>query len=463
MSGAEPNAAGLAAAAARLTAHPWPAALSAALARLREGGHAAYLVGGTVRDVVLGRPLGGAFDVATDVLPLEVAGRFPRVEPLGLVHGTVLLVLDGALVECTTFRREGAYPDARHPETVTFTRDVREDLARRDFTMNALAWDPASGSLLDPHDGLGDLERRRLRAVGDPVLRFHEDALRPLRAARFAATLELEVEPATRAALGAAVGRARLLAVERVRDELGKLLLAPRPSVGLELLREAGLLELWMPELTRGYGVVQNRWHAFDVYDHALHACDAAPASKPQVRWAALLHDLGKPATRVERDGEGTFYGHERVGAELADQLLARLRFPIADRERIVHLIREHMFDYRPEWSDAAVRRWLRRVGPGAVADLFDLRIADALGKGPDSGFPGGLDAFRTRVERELAARPALGIRDLAVDGGDVMRVLGIGPGPDVGRALDALLELVLERPESNTRERLLARLAEGR
>jgi len=450
-------------AAERLAARAWPVPALAGLERLRAGGHQAYLVGGTVRDVLLERPGSGVLDVATDRRPSEVMALFPRVEPIGLAHGTVLVVLDGLQLECTTFRLEGAYADARHPDQVEFTSDLRADLARRDFTVNALAFDPWSGVLVDLHGGLADLSGRRLRAVGDPVARFREDALRPVRAARLAATLELELEPATRAAMATVVERARQLSAERVRDELVKLLAAPRPSVGLELLRAAGLLELWMPELARCYGVPQNRWHGYDVYLHSLYTCDHAPAAKSAVRWAALLHDVGKPDTRVERRGEGTFYGHQSVGAGLADGLLERLRFPGELRSAIVHLVREHMFDYRAQWSDAAVRRWIRRVGEQAVADLFDLRIADLLGNGLKTGFPAGLEPLRRRVDHELAASRALRVRDLAVDGRDVMRVLGIGPGPAVGAALGALLEEVLEEPSRNTREELLARLAARR
>ena len=447
-------------AAARLTAHPWPAQVLAALERLRAGGHQAYLVGGALRDVLLGRGAAELLDVATDRRPEEVMALFPRIEPIGIAHGTVLVLLEGLGFECTTFRREGAYADARHPDEVEFTMDLRADLARRDFTVNALAFDPLSGVLVDAHDGLLDLEHRRLRAVGEPLARFREDALRPVRAARFAATLEFELEPVTRAALGGVVDRARLVAPERVRVELEKLMAAPRPSTGLELLREAGLLELWMPELARCHAVPQNRWHAHDVYTHSLETCDHAPQHKAVVRWAALLHDVGKPDTRVERRGDGTFYGHQTVGAELADRLLERLRFPGAQRAAIVHLVREHMFDYRSEWSDAAVRRWVRRVGEEAVADLFDLRIADMLGNGLTTGFPAQLEPLRRRIERVLAGSHALRVGDLAVDGRDVMEALGIGPGPGVGEALEVLLEEVLEEPGRNTRERLLARLA---
>jgi poly(A) polymerase/tRNA nucleotidyltransferase (CCA-adding enzyme) len=295
------------------------------------------------------------------------------------------------------------------------------------------------------------------------VARFREDALRPVRLARFAATLEMEPESATRQAMGSTRDRAALVAVERVRVEFEKLMTAPRPSQGWNLLRESGLLDLWMPELTRAYGVVQNRFHAWDVWDHSLFTCDAAPADKPVVRWAALLHDIGKVDTRAERDGDYIFHQHQVVGAELADRLLARLRFPTQTREQIVHLVREHMFDYRPEWGDAALRRWLRKVGIDAVADLFDLRIADVIGNGLRTGFPSQLEAMRLRLETLLQEDQALHVRDLEVDGRDVMRVLGIGPGPGVKQALEALLEEVLDHPDRNRRDLLLARLESRR
>jgi len=447
----------------RLREYRWPAPLLEALARIADGEHRAVLVGGTVRDVLLGRTAEAEFDVATDRLPADVASRFERVEPLGLAHGTVLLLVGDIRIECTTFRREGEYPDARHPEHVEFTRDLGEDLARRDLTVNAMAYDLASGELADPFGGLEDLARGILRAVGDPVDRFREDALRPVRLARFAATLEMLPESATREAMATARDRAAQVAVERVRVELEKMMTAPRPSVGWNLLRESGLLELWMPEMTRGYGVLQNRFHAWDVWDHSLFSCDAAPADKPVVRWAALLHDIGKVDTRAERDGDFTFYDHQAVSAVLADRLLARLRFPNQMREQIVHLVREHMFDYRPEWGDAALRRWLRKVGIDSVADLFDLRIADVVGNGLRTGFPSQLEAMRERLEELMAKDQALHVRDLEVDGRDVMRVLGIGPGPRVREALEALLEEVLERPESNQRDLLLARLVARR
>ncbi len=444
-----------------LRAHDWPAPLLALLARLQADGEQAHLVGGPVRDVLLGRALDPRWDIATSLTPDAVRSRVTRAEGIGERHGTLLVIEPDLLAEVTTFRREGVYSDARRPDEVWWTRDALEDLARRDLTINALAFDPVRGTLLDPFEGARDLARRRLRAVGDPADRLNEDPLRALRVARFAAVLEMEPERETRDALPRVVTRARTLAVERVREELDKMMRAAQPSRGWELLRESGLRAVWLPELAHCHAVPQNRFHAHDVYFHLLHSCDAATPDKPVVRWAALLHDIGKPGTRGLRpDGDASFHGHEQLGATLADALLARLRFPNETRERIVHLVREHMFDYRAEWSDAAVRRFVRRVGVEHIADLFDLRMADAIGNGRKTPDVGRLEALSARVDRLLEAPHALGIADLAVRGADVMAIAGLGPGPEVGAMLERLLDEVLEDPALNTPAALRARIA---
>jgi tRNA nucleotidyltransferase (CCA-adding enzyme) len=447
-----------------LVAHRWPDGLDGVMRRLRADGHAAWLVGGTVRDVLLRRGGGERVDVATDRTPEAVTALFAHVVPTGLRHGTVTVIEDGLEIEVTTFRLESDYSDARRPDAVTFTRDLEGDLARRDLTVNALAFDPVDGVLVDPHGGIEDLVRGLLRAVGDPVDRFREDGLRPLRAARLAATLEMEIEPVTRAALGAAMDRARLVSWERVGEELSRMMTAPRPSVGWNLLRDAGLLALWMPELQRCVGVPQNRWHAFDVYEHSVRACDAAPRERSRVRWAALLHDIGKPDTRVERgEDEASFYGHETVGAAKTMVLLERLRFPLAERDAIIRLVRDHMFEYRAEWTDAAVRRWLRRVTPEAVEDLFALRQADAAAKSTEGRSEDVNAAFRARIAEILQASHVLERTQLAIGGTDVMEVLQMSPGPEVGRVLEELLNQVLEHPALNNREVLIAMLERRR
>lgn len=436
----------------------FPPAVRAILQRLEAAGHEAVAVGGGVRDALLGRDSKGLWDLATSATPQEVTRLFPSAVPTGIDHGTVTLPEPTGFVEITSYRTDHGYSDARRPDEVRFGVDLVTDLERRDFTINALVYVPADGMILDAVGGFADLEARLLRAVGDPVRRFREDALRPLRGARLAAVLELAVEPKTRAALAAVSDLAPRLSPERVRDELLKLLEAPRPSVGLELLRESGLLTLLLPELDATFGVTQNRHHAFDVYHHTLRAIDAAPRLNRVVRWAALAHDLGKPGTRaLKEDGDATFYGHPQAGAKLADALLERLRWPRAEREAIVHLVAEHLFDYQPEWTDAAVRRFVRRVGDKAMPDLFALRAADAAGTRDGVPDLSNLDAFRRRIAGVLAAKPPLSTRELAIGGREVMDALGIAPGPRVGAILDALIERVLDDPGLNTAEHLLA------
>jgi len=439
-----------------------PAAILDLLRRLHEAGHRAYLVGGCVRDLLRGVPVSD-WDIATIARPEEVLRIFPSAIPTGLKHGTVTVPTDAGPCEVTTFRIEWGYTDARRPDRVEFVTDLEADLARRDFTVNAIAWDPLHGEEVDPFGGRADLSARLLRAVGSPVDRFREDGLRPIRAARFAATLEFELEPATEAALGEARAEVARVAAERLRDELMKLLGAPRPSRGFEALRKAGLLEILLPELQACVAVPQNRYHAYDVYFHTIYTVDSAPAEKPIVRLAALFHDVGKPRTRVEREnGDATFYNHEFESARLAEEAMTRLRFGRDTVERVVHLVRYHMFDYRQEWTDAAVRRFVQKVGVEKIADLFDLRIADNVGNGLKTGFPHYLEEFRGRIEGVLAARAALTLSDLKVDGKDVMRELGLPPGPRVGEILGWLLEQVVEEPSLNERDRLLRRAREA-
>ena len=432
------------------------------LETLQNTGRRAVLVGGCVRDLARGVEVGD-WDVGTAATPTEVQALFPRTVPTGLRHGTVTVLTARGAVEVTTFRVESGYRDARHPDHITFTDDLRADLERRDFTVNAIAWDPIADREEDPFGGRADLAAGILRAVGDPLRRFQEDGLRPVRAARFTATLEFEIEAETERAMGASRERVAMVAAERIRDELAKILGARVPSRGFEAMRRTGLLGVVLPELAACIAVMQNRYHAHDVYNHSIYTCDAAPRDKPDVRLAALLHDVGKPATRVEREnGDATFYNHQYESARLAEQALTRLRFSRETTEHVVHLIRQHMFDYRPAWTDAAVRRFLRSVGPEHVADLFDLRIADNVGNGTKVGFPHYLEELTARIEGVLAGAQAFTLRDLAVDGRDVMRECLLPAGPHVGAVLERLLEEVIDHPERNDRACLLRRLREG-
>jgi tRNA nucleotidyltransferase (CCA-adding enzyme) len=402
------------------------------------------------------------WDVATSARPEEVQRAFSKTIPTGIAHGTVTVILGGTSIEVTTYRGEGAYSDGRHPDRVVFGVTLDEDLARRDFTINAMAYDPVADRVVDPFGGRADLAARLIRAVGDPAARFAEDGLRVMRAVRFAATLEFGVEPATEAAIPSALGSLARVSAERVRDELLKLLGARRPSIGLEIAERTGVLGVILPELVEGVGVVQNRHHRFDVWRHTIASVDGTPGDAI-VRLGTLLHDVAKPRTaapKPDAPGEFTFYRHDSVGAEMADAVARRLKLSNKERERVSALVAHHMFWYSPEWSDATVRRFIRRVGPELLPDLFALRTGDVVGRGFGEDPENELGELRRRVEKVMAEDQALSIGDLAVDGADVMRVLAVPPGPLVGETLRALLEEVLEDPELNTRERLLERLA---
>jgi tRNA nucleotidyltransferase (CCA-adding enzyme) len=427
--------------------------------QLRSHGKRAWIVGGCVRDLLLGRTASD-WDVATDARPAELLKLFPRAIPTGIEHGTVTVVKGGHHYEVTTLRGEGTYTDGRRPDWVQFVDDITRDLARRDFTINAIAIDPADGHLIDPFDGRGDLERRVLRAVGEPRLRFSEDGLRVLRAARFVATLELSLDPATEAAIRPNLDTYRKVAAERVRDEWIKTMKARRPSLAFDVMRTTGILEATCPELAEGIGMEQNKWHAWDVWRHAVECMDAC-AGDPVLRIAALLHDVGKPRTRAwsDKTRDWTFYDHDRVGAEIAAPICERLRFSNDERARIVALVRHHLFHYSDEWTDAAVRRWIRRVGPDRVQDLYALNEADVRAKGRDFDADlAGLASLKGHVARVLADGAALSTRDLRINGHDLMRELGLAPGPIVGEVLEALLDAVTNDPALNERDALIAR-----
>ncbi|MGK3966192.1 CCA tRNA nucleotidyltransferase [Sorangium sp. So ce118] len=428
--------------------------------RLRERGKRGWIVGGCVRDLLRGQPAKD-WDVATDARPDEVVASFRKVIPTGIQHGTVTVLVRGVPYEVTTLRGDGTYSDGRRPDRVEFVDDITADLARRDFTMNAIALDPVDGHVIDPFGGQKDLEAKVIRAVGDPNERFAEDGLRVLRAARFAATLEGSIEPETERAMGSARSHQtfRCVSAERVRDEWLKAMRARRPSVAFEIMRRTELLAITCPEMIESVGCEQNRWHAYDVWGHAM-ACLDACKPEPILRVAALMHDIGKPRTRAfsDKTHDYTFYEHERVGAEMAEPILSRLRFSNDERARIVALIRHHLICYDDTWTDGAVRRWLRRVTPALAPDLYEIGFADALGKGREvTEDIASIGRLRARVEALLAAGAALSVKDLAVNGSVLMKELGIPPSKLIGEILERLVELVTEEPEANTPERLLA------
>ena len=385
--------------------------------------------------------------------------------PTGLKHGTVTVLTETRRpVEVTTFRGEGEYLDGRRPVSVTYVDSLTEDLSRRDFTMNAIAFDPLEGRLTDPFDGQGDLGRRLIRAVGDPLVRFREDGLRPMRAVRQAAQLEFEVDPPTLAAIPQTLDVFRKVSAERIRDELYKMLAAPHPSRGLALMHETGLLAEVIPELLEGVGCVQNRFHKHDVFEHTLSVVDETRGDAVR-RLGALLHDVGKPRARQPREGapgEYSFFKHEYVGAEMADAICRRLKLANADRERVVALVKNHMFFYMPDWSDGTIRRFVRRVGgQEGLSDLFALREGDVRGRGFEEDPAVEIGELKSRIAVVADADAALKVTDLAINGRDVMQILNLPPGREIGVLLERLLERVLDDPSLNERGKLEALLRE--
>ncbi|MCE5256463.1 MAG: HD domain-containing protein [Spirochaetaceae bacterium] len=425
------------------------------LQKIESSDRKAYIVGGALRDFIMGRKNCNDFDVATDASPQEIISLFPHVIPTGIKHGTVTVLLGNFQVEVTTFRIEKGYSDGRHPDSVSFVSDIEDDLSRRDFTMNAMAYNHAAGQIIDPFNGQDDIRNRCIRCVGDPAQRFGEDGLRPMRAVRFAAQLGFQMEPATLAAIPACLASFAAVSRERVRDEFEKLLMGEWALEGLRLLESTGLLEAIIPEMMPCRNCSQKGTHVFDVMDHSFHAVAAAPF-QVNLRWAALLHDIGKPASMATGpDGIPTFYNHEKISAQLAGQILRRLKLSNDDIRDIVHLIEEHMFHYTEEWSDAAVRRFIARVGTENIDDLFDLRMADSAAIQDLMPDQRNLEQLRLRIDRLIANDGAFGLKDLAVNGNDLLSI-GVPKGPLMGKVLDALLETVLDDPEQNNRQTLM-------
>ncbi|HEX9436876.1 MAG TPA: CCA tRNA nucleotidyltransferase [Candidatus Limnocylindria bacterium] len=445
-----------------------PADVATVVDKLRQTDHQAYVVGGCVRDAIRGiEP--ADWDVATDATPEEIQRIFRRSLYTNR-FGTVVVRMagppggdGGREIEVTTYRIEAGYSDHRRPDDVAFTGSLHEDLSRRDLTMNAMAWSPEhGGTIVDPFGGQADLEARVVRAVGDPDERFREDALRMLRAVRFAAVLGFAIDSATAAAIARNAKLAETLSGERVQQELVKIMRGPVPSVGFRMLSNLGLLAVIAPELEETHDTPQEKVAAENVFEHSLATLDAAaaemPASTPPdedlvLRLAALFHDVGKPETY----DDGHFHQHEFVGEAKVRQILRRWKFDKTTVEAVAHLVRNHMFWYQPDWTSSAVRRFIRKVGLERIPVLFALRKADNVGSGARAPRMYALNELWLRVQEEIQRATAFSPADLVIDGNDVMAELGIGPGPEIGRILRELFERVIDEPELNTRERLLA------
>ncbi len=414
-----------------------------------------YLVGGAVRDLLRGEKASD-WDLATDATPQEVIKMFHRVIPTGIKHGTVTILFGNLQLETTTFRTEATYSDGRHPDSVSFTGDIETDLSRRDFTVNAIALRLSDEAIVDPFGGVADIKARSLRCVGDPAERFAEDGLRPLRAARFVAQLEFDLDEPTKKAISAFLDSTARVAAERIGDEFRKTLRTKQPSRGFRIMESCGLLERLIPELSRCRGVEQKGYHRFDVLDHSFLACDKAPKENEAVRFAALFHDIGKFNTAlIDTDGVISFHRHEEESSRLTEIIMRRLRYPNSLIDHVCHLVRQHMFHYDTSWTDAAIRRFIVRVGPAFLDDLYALRRADSFALTAREIAIDPLAELIGRVDSLLAENRALSLKDLAVNGKDLLE-LGLPSGPRMGIILNELFETVMDDPKMNNRDILL-------
>ena len=429
-----------------------PQEVCAVLETLERAGYEAYAVGGCVRDSLMGKAPHD-WDVTTSALPQETMALFDHFAiPTGLQHGTVTVRSGKTACEVTTFRTDGDYPDHRHPAAVTFTRSLREDLQRRDLTVNAMAMD-VRGTLHDPFGGQADIRRRILRCVGQPERRFREDALRILRTLRFSATLGFAIEENTHRALRAQSGDLRYVAAERVREELTKLLCGT--DVLRVLLEDPQVLGVVLPEILPCVGFDQhNRHHCYDVWGHTAHAVAAAPPD-PVLRWAMLLHDLGKPQCfTLDEQGVGHFHGHHRPSAEMAEAVCRRLRFDKATAQRICMLVRYH--DRPIPLTEKAIRRAMNQLGVEGLRQLCAVKRADNLAQHPDyRSRQQEIDAGEAIMDALLEKDACFSLKQLAVNGRD-MAALGL-EGPVIGQALQTLLEAVMDGETDNDRAALLA------
>jgi len=422
----------------------------------KNNGYEAYIVGGCIRDFIIGSYVPKDYDIATNALPEEIIKLFDKTVPTGIKHGTVTVMMNGEGFEVTTYRIDGEYLDNRRPELVTFVLNLKEDLARRDFTINALAFNEQDG-VIDYFNGLEDIENKIIRAVGEPNKRFQEDALRMLRAIRFAATLDFQIEENTLRAIKMNSNLILNISSERIRDELCKMLLSRSSTKAFRLLEGTKLLEYILPELQKAVGFKQlNPHHDKDIFQHTLAVIENCPESL-NLRVAALLHDIAKPdCFTIDNKGIGHFYGHDESGVIISEQILRRLKFDNDSISKISTLVKEHM-NILEKPTDASVKRLINRVGVNLLPDLFELQRADALG----SRFPEirlkEINTVEEKTRDILQSKVPLSISELAVNGGDLMVEFSLIPGEKIGDMLKFLLDKTLENPELNSKEKLLA------
>lgn len=413
------------------------------LKRLKDAGHQAFVVGGALRDACLKRTILD-WDVATSANSQEISDIFRDTHHFFQKYGTVTLVDSGNHFEVTTFKGK--------------KQSLVEDLSLRDFTMNAMGFDPETFEIIDPFSGMEDISKKTIKAVNIPVARFREDALRLLRAVRFAVELGFRIEEKTLTALSSEAPLLRSVAAERIREELMKILMAPKPSRGFNLMVRTGLLHHFLPELLEGYLKRQNAYHRYTIFKHIMETVDTVKPV-PVLRLTALLHDIAKPRVRKKEKGLWRFYGHEYESSILAAKIMARLKFDKRITQEVTTLINHHMISYDTSWSDAAVRRLIRRVGSEYIPDLISLRRADLIAHGTNSNELDLLNELSQRIENQLGGHVPKDTKDLALNGHEIMKILELPPGPTIGKIKANLLEIITDNPELNTRQGLLGLL----
>ncbi|MCR5703519.1 MAG: HD domain-containing protein [Eubacterium sp.] len=424
---------------------------------LEENGFEAFAVGGCVRDAILGRTPDD-WDITTSALPLQVKEIFHKTIDTGLQHGTVTVRLGGEGYEVTTYRIDGEYSDGRHPDSVEYTANLIEDLKRRDFTINAMAYNPSVG-LIDAFDGIGDLERKCITCVGDAEQRFHEDALRILRAIRFSAQLGFEVSKSTSEAIKELAPTLEKISAERIHTELEKLILSPHPEK-LVVAYESGVTAIVLPEFDRMMECEQNTpYHRYNVGEHTVEVMKNVPATKV-MRWAALLHDVGKPAKKITKDGRDHFYGHAYAGSKMVPEILRRLKLDNKTIKLVTRLVECH--DDRPMntklgKTPEAVRRSVHKIGKDLYEDYLNLVYADFQGKS-DYGKEAGFEQYlyvKEQYEQIVENHICTSMKEMDISGKDLIAI-GCPLGTKIGEVLEELLELVLKNPENNRKEYLL-------
>lgn len=414
--------------------------------QLNENKHQSYLVGGCVRDILLNK-LPKDFDICTSALPDEVIKIFDKTIPTGLQHGTVTVIINHYPIEVTTMRKDGIYKDFRRPETVIFTDKLEEDVIRRDFTINALALD-SEFKLYDYTNGIKYLNNRVIKAVGNPDDRFQEDALRTMRAIRFACQLGFNIDNVTINAINNNSALIQNISIERIREELNQILISNLPANGIRMLYKYGLLQYIIPELCICVGFDQNNiYHDKDIFEHVMTVVESIP-NDLTLRLSALLHDIAKPQTF----NSGHFYGHHIEGADLAEDIMKRMKYDNKTIEKVKTLTLYHMDRYE-DLSFAGVKRFINRIGIENIDDLFELQIADIKGCKPPHSFDSVIN-LKNKVQEVLNAQQPLSIKDLDINGHDLMQ-LGIKPSKEMGEILNSLLEMVLENPNCNNKETL--------